>query len=99
MAKEFAKAFYNSTAWRKTSKAFAASKFFVCEKCNHQGYIVHHKIPLTPENINNPDITLSWSNLMYLCLECHNAIHGREEGRQMVFDENGDLIDVLENEP
>ena len=99
MAREFAKAFYNSAAWKHTSKAYAASVFFICAKCGHQGYIVHHKIPLTPENIGNPDITLSWSNFMYLCLECHNAIHGKEEGRQMVFDETGNLVNVIDRKP
>lgn len=99
MAREFAKSFYNSAAWRKTSKVFAASKFFLCEKCGHQGYIVHHKKPLTPENIGDPNITLSWSNLMYLCLECHNAIHGSDSGRKMIFDDDGNLINVIDRKP
>ena len=84
MAKEFARKFYNSTRWRKCAKAFAQSKLFVCEMCHNQTsekidgdqrYIVHHKIPLTPKNINDPYITCGWNNLMFLCLECHNKIH------------------------
>jgi 5-methylcytosine-specific restriction endonuclease McrA len=96
MAKEFAKSFYNSAAWKKTSKAYASSKVYICEKCGHQGYIVHHKIALTPQNIGNSDITLLWSNLMYLCLECHNRIHAKKEDRQMTFDAEGNLINVTD---
>ena len=92
MAREFAKAFYNSKAWKKTSKAFAASKFFLCEKCGHEGYIVHHIKYLSLQNINDPAVTLEWDNLMYLCLECHNRIHGKEEDRTMQWDEDGNLI-------
>jgi 5-methylcytosine-specific restriction endonuclease McrA len=96
MAKEFAKSFYNSAAWKKTSKAYASSKFYICEKCGHQGYIVHHIIYLTPQNINNPEISLSFKNLMYLCLECHNRIHAKKDDRVMTFDAEGNLINVID---
>ncbi|WP_110955743.1 HNH endonuclease [Anaerosinus massiliensis] len=99
MAKEFAKAFYNSGAWKKASKTYAASKFFLCEKCGRQGYIVHHKETLTPSNINDPAIALGWNNLMYLCLDCHNAIHGKQDSRQAVFDTNGDMVGIVEAPP
>lgn len=92
MAREFAKSFYNSAAWKHTSKAYASSKFFLCEKCGHQGYIVHHIKHLSPQNINDPEIALSWDNLMYLCLECHNRIHGKQVERKMLFDEDGNMI-------
>lgn len=98
MAREFAKAFYNSAAWKHTSKAYAASKFYLCEKCGHEGYIVHHKKHLTPANINNPEITLSWDNLMYLCLECHNRIHGKQDERVALFDSNGNMIGFSDKE-
>lgn len=98
MARDFAKAFYNSAAWRNTSKAYAASVFFLCEKCGKPGYIVHHKIYLTPQNIHDPEITLNWNNLMFLCLECHNEIHGRQESRKIRFDEEGNLVDVADSE-
>jgi len=94
MAKEFARAFYNSAAWKRTAKAYAASKFFLCEKCGKQGHIVHHKVHLTPDNINDPDIALSFDNFMYLCTECHNVIHGKEQERKPVFDDNGNLIGI-----
>ena len=48
-----------------------------------QGYIVHHKVELTPDNINDPDVTLNMANLLYLCQDCHNKIHGKEEPRSV----------------
>ena len=92
MARDFAKDFYNSGKWRKCSKAFAASKFYMCEKCGRPAkhYIVHHIKPLDQNNIGNPEITMSWDNLMLLCHACHQAIHGRQE--TAVFDEYGDMI-------
>ena len=97
MAQAFAKQFYNSKAWKQTSKLYAASVFFICEKCGRQGYICHHIVHLTPDNITNPDITLSMDNLMYLCLECHNTIHGKQtENRKAVFDSHGNMIGLTE---
>lgn len=76
MAKEFAKAFYNSKRWKKCREAYIAYRCAVdggmCESCHEvPGYIVHHKIELNPENINDPDIALSFSNLKYDCHVCH----------------------------
>lgn len=76
MAKEFSKAFYNSEAWQRCRKDYIDSVHGLCERCGETGLILHHKIPLTPENIDNPEITLDFKNLEYVCLECHNQIHG-----------------------
>ena len=75
MAKDFAKAFYRSKEWLQCRDAFIKSVFGLCQRCKKPGHIVHHVIPLTPENIGDPNITLNWDNLMYPCLECHNNIH------------------------
>jgi len=56
------------------------------------GLIVHHKIHLDPSNINNPDITLNWDRMEYLCLDCHNNEHmskSESDTRWVVID--GDL--------
>lgn len=39
------------------------------------GVIVHHKIHLTPENIYDRNIALSWDNLELLCRDCHDKEH------------------------
>ena len=62
ITKEFAKSFYKSAKWKKCRKSYIDSRVLVdggvCEMCKEKlGYIVHHKIPLTPENINDEKIT------------------------------------------
>jgi hypothetical protein len=96
MAQEWTEGFYTSRRWRKCRKAFVAYRISVdgglCQMCQQeQGYIVHHKIEITPENINDPDITMGTGNLMYLCHDCHNKIHGIEPPRYR-FNSNGDVL-------
>ena len=94
MAREFAEAFYRSKAWKQCRRSFFIAKHGICERCGGPGKIVHHKIYLTPQNINDPNVTLNFDNLELLCQECHNeehlgtgvTVHG------LKFDENGDLV-------
>lgn len=55
------------------------------------GEIVHHKVHLTPENINNPEVALSFRNLQLVCRQCHAEIHGKKKKRYKV-DEFGRVI-------
>ena len=84
MAKDYAKRFYKSKAWRECRAGYISSVNGLCERCLERGrytpgYIVHHIIYLTPDNINDPDITLNHNNLEYLCHECHNREHFQSE--------------------
>jgi 5-methylcytosine-specific restriction endonuclease McrA len=91
--KPWAKSFYKSKAWRQCRDAFFASRYGLCERCGKPGVIVHHKIKLTPSNINDPTVTLNWNNLELLCQDCHNKEHGGSVTADgLEFDENGDLI-------
>lgn len=101
MAKEWAKAFYNSSAWVKCREAYIISVHGLCEECLKHGkiepgYIVDHIIELTPQNINDPNISLNYDNLQYLSLECHNKkTFGKGEGvtaEGLIFNEYGELI-------
>lgn len=79
--KEFAKLFYKSKAWQNTRQAYVSSVGGLCERCLQSGMycageIVHHKRELTPENINDPAVSLSWDNLELLCRDCHGKAHG-----------------------
>lgn len=101
MAREFSQSFYKSKQWKLCRESYIAKVHGLCEECLRKGkltpgYIVHHKVLLTPENIGNPEITLNHSNLEYLCLECHSQEHwGSEVTREDVtFDEHGDVIGV-----
>lgn len=98
MAKEYAKAFYHSKAWIKCKNSYIKSVHGLCERCGEPGYIVHHKKYITPNNINDPNITLNHDNLECLCLDCHNKEHEFEKERKRitaigtVFDSEGNLI-------
>lgn len=90
---KFGQHFYSSYAWEQTRKAYAKKARGLCEVCAAKGLIVpgeivHHKIHLTPENINDPRITLSFDNLQYVCRQCHAEIHSKEK-RRYVVDKNG----------
>lgn len=61
------RAFYTTDAWKKCREAYIASVFGLCERCGKPGYIVHHKIPITDENEDDPNVTLNFDNLEYLC--------------------------------
>lgn len=98
MAKDFAKEFYLSKAWRATREYYFNKQHGICERChgvNGPGAIVHHKTWLTPSNIHNPAITLGEDNLELLCRVCHALEH---EGQMptdssLMFDEEGNLIE------
>ena len=77
---KFARDFYRSWAWIKCARTYKASKGGLCERCWSKGLLtpgaeVHHKIKLTPENINNPAVALNWDNLECLCKQCHIDEH------------------------
>ena len=89
MAREFAKQLYSSKRWQDCRNEYAKSKGWLCENCLRSGLytagdIVHHKIELTPENINNPEIALSWDNLELLCRTCHAEKHPSASSWQKV---------------
>jgi 5-methylcytosine-specific restriction enzyme A len=94
----WAKGFYQSTAWRKCREAYIAYVHGLCERCQSPGYIVHHKVWLTPNNINDPNVSLNHMHLEYLCIECHNRTHSKHiEGMTrdgLMFNEFGDLVEI-----
>lgn len=93
--KEFAKSFYLSQAWRKTRAYILKRDMGLCVHCGKPGEIVHHKIHLTAENINNPDIALAADNLETLCRECHAIEHQGEQpcAEGLMFDDEGNLVE------
>ena len=59
------------------------------------GVIVHHKIHLTRDNINDMDIALGMDNLEYLCRECHALEHTEQLATDinLIFDDDGNIIE------
>jgi 5-methylcytosine-specific restriction endonuclease McrA len=102
MAQEFAKSFYKSKSWQQCRASYIASVGGLCETCLEKnrvrpGKIVHHKTYLTPENINDPYITLNHAMLRYDCQDCHNIEHHGDTSvvqDGLAFDIYGNLIQV-----
>lgn len=81
MAKPFAQAFYNSTAWKQCREAYKHKVCYLCERCGEPGVIVHHKIRVTPQTIQHPEVLLNFDNLELLCRKCHEKEHAGEYER------------------
>ena len=82
MAKEYAKPFYNSAAWKNMRKEILKRDNYKCQckGCHEVATEVHHKTEITEENIHDINITLNPNNLISLCSECHKAITKAEHG-------------------
>lgn len=105
MAKEWARKFYKSKEWRECREAYIQHVNGLCETCLENdevkpGKILHHIEPLTPENIDDPEVTLNWDNLKFECKECHdkhpghginNEVEVTREG--LKFNEFGELVE------
>ncbi len=102
MAKEYAKEFYNSQAWKRTRAAYIVYCGGYCERCRREVEegrrlledmkpikIVHHRKYLTPGNINDPGVALSFNNLEGLCEEHHNKEHRAGDTRRYSYDKDG----------
>ena len=105
MAKEWTDGFYLSKPWRKTRDAYYKLQRGRCERCMAEymagarnmedinpGIIVHHQIELTPDNINDPHIALSFDNLELLCEDHHNKQH-KAKPKRYSFDAAGNIIE------
>ena len=90
--KQFAETFYKSPSWKNCRNAYLKSKGGLCEECYRKGKIVpaeevHHIVFITENNVNDPNITLNFDNLIALCRECHRRKHGTQ--RRYSIDEWG----------
>ncbi|MEG1704784.1 MAG: HNH endonuclease [Niameybacter sp.] len=99
MSREFAKKFYRSKAWLKCREAVYKRDFGLCVRCGGAGEEVHHMEYITPDNINDPSVTLNPNNLITLCKDCHHREHERnqftkhdEVAEGLMFDKEGNMI-------
>lgn len=93
MAKEFAKGFYRSKLWQDKRREILRRDLYTCEICGGRASEVHHEVELTPDNIDDPSVTLNNNLLRSLCGDCHKAItlNRIDCAEEFVFDENGQL--------
>ena len=92
--RDFAKKFYSSKAWRSLRPYIYEDRDHkICQRCGAPGKIVHHKIWLTPDNIDDPYISLNPDLLETLCEECHSLEHngGAVLDGELAFSESGDI--------
>ncbi|HBV97767.1 MAG: hypothetical protein JL50_03000 [Peptococcaceae bacterium BICA1-7] len=76
------KSFYASYAWQAFRLLIIAERGLKCECCHElvlkvKDITVHHKIELTPENVQDTSISLNPANVLIVCHECHNKVHNR----------------------
>ena len=98
MAREFTEGFYKSKAWKYCRESYLKSVGYKCENCLAKGIetpavIVHHIEELTPLNINDPEVTMGFTNLRAVCRKCHADEHmNHSTARRYFFGENGEVI-------
>ena len=101
--KPYAEKLYKSQRWQDTRNAYASSVGGLCERCLQRGQIVpgeivHHKIHINADNINDPSIALNWDNLQLLCRECHAEMHPRanmNSKRRYHVDDSGRVCPIF----
>lgn len=105
MAQDFARSFYKSPAWLKNRKSYLMRTIDtprgpcppgMCERCFERGKltparVVHHKRHLSPDNINDPKVTLAYDNLQRLCQDCHAEVHSDTEPARVTFNADGTI--------
>jgi 5-methylcytosine-specific restriction endonuclease McrA len=102
--------FYNSKLWKQVRQSVWIKQNLLCAICGKPVYvdgiseylpkgqrrtgIVHHKIWLDNNNIEDDNITINEDNLIGVCKECHENIHHANMScrKDMQFDEEGNII-------
>lgn len=90
MAQDFAKKLYCSKVWQDFRFNLILERGPKCQRCGKimldtSKLIGHHKIILTAQNINDPNITLNKKNVELICFDCHNKEHRRYGSRHNVY--------------
>ena len=88
--------FYHTKRWQKLRQRIL-NRDCICQVCyTAKPTIAHHKVWITPENINIPELVWGEKNLISVCQSCHNLIHHGSQDHSCTiegyeFDENGEL--------
>lgn len=83
MAQAWAKKFYNSKEWRQLREQLIVAANFLCADCGENylkdsaQLIGHHIKNLTPQNINDVNVSLNPANIKIICRRCHDKAHDR----------------------
>ena len=87
--------FYGCILWKELRDSVMVERHGLCEECLKNGIItaatvVHHRVHVGPENINDPSITLNPDNLVCLCDRHHKLAHSRE--RRYYIKKDGEVV-------
>ncbi len=85
--------FYTGKAWRDLSYTLKIKRGGCCERCGWQAVekndwsklIGHHKIELTEDNVDDPNVSLNANDVEIICLDCHNKEHRRFGSGKKVY--------------
>lgn len=98
MAKSFSKKLYSSKKWKDIRQSVLNRDFYMCQICRKpNSKTVHHIVELTPLNTDDLNIALNSDNLITVCNQCHDEIHGRnyrQEQSRYAFDADGNIIEA-----
>ena len=90
--------FYQHVKWLKAAEAYRKTRNHSCEICGEYAAQVHHKEPLTADNITDESIAYGFDNFLLVCDVCHKKVeHGTLPTVEGVkFDADGNLIKIGE---
>lgn len=99
--RSFAEHIYKGRKWQKVRDFIWNRDNGLCQDCGELGDEVHHVIPLSPSNVDDPEIVYGEEHLVLLCRTCHKKRHKLLEKKKVfkqrvVFDVNGDPIPIVE---
>lgn len=82
--------FYTLKPWRDLSYSLKIKADGKCNRCNNTvldfKYLIgHHKIELTDDNVDDPNVSLNPDNIEIICHECHNREHRRFGYKKKVY--------------
>lgn len=90
--------FYKSKVWQGCRAAYMKKVGGLCERCLKKGLIVpavvvHHRIRLTQDTVNDPKISTNFENLEALCWSCHEKEHKGKQRRYQT-DAQGHVVGI-----
>lgn len=82
--------FYGAKPWRDLSYALKIAAGGKCSRCgkivlDFKYLIAHHKVELTEDNVDDPNISLNPKLIEIICLNCHNKEHRRFGHKKEVY--------------
>lgn len=85
---------YRTQRWKALRQRVLKRDGFTCTSCKNivpKNAHVDHITPITPDNLNNEDVTFNIDNLQTLCHGCHNRKTGFEKSNKCDYLVNNEV--------